>query len=179
MVGGRETTVRKELKELYSAIEEAKADITGLFALQYLIDKGVVDRKMERDIYTTYLASSFRSVRFGITEAHGRGQALQFNYLLDEGGIKYDKASATFSIDHARIKPAVRKLTAEILTLQAEGSYDKAKSMLDSYGIIRSDMRGALDRLGHVPVDIEPRFTLAERVPAGGAVPGKQVKTGK
>jgi hypothetical protein len=178
-VGGRETTVRKELKELYSAIEEAKADITGLFALQYLIDKGVVDRKMERDIYTTYLASSFRSVRFGITEAHGRGQALQFNYLFDEGGIKYDKASTTFSIDHSRIKPAVRKLTSEILTLQAEGSYDKAKSMLDKYGLIRPEMRGALDRLGRVPVDIEPRFTLAERVPAGRAVSGKQVKAGK
>ncbi len=162
--GGRTTTVRKELKELYSAIEEAKADITGLFALQYLIDKGVVDRGMERDMYVTYLASSFRSVRFGITEAHGRGQALQFNYLLDEGGITYDKASGTFGVDHARIKPAVRKLTSEILTLQAEGSYDKAKAMLDKYGLIRPDMRRALDRLNQVPVDIEPRFTLAEAV---------------
>src|SRR6185295_5543399 len=101
-----------ELKELYSTIEEAKADITGLWALQYLIDKSSVDRAMERDLYTTYLASSFRSVRFGITEAHGKGQAIQFNYLLDEGGIKVDEAAGIFSIDTTKIKDAVRKLTS-------------------------------------------------------------------
>ena len=95
-VGGRQTTVRMELKELYSAIEEAKADITGLWGLQYLIDKGGVDRSMESNLYTTYLASSFRSVRFGVKEAHGKGQALQFNYLLDEGGIKYDPQAGTY-----------------------------------------------------------------------------------
>jgi hypothetical protein len=164
--GDRQTTVRMQLKELYSAIEEAKADITGLWALQYLIDKGAIDRRMERELYTTYLATSFRSVRFGITEAHGRGQALQFNYLMDEGGIKFNAAAGTFGIDKSRIKEAVRKLTHEILTLQAEGSYEKAKAMLDKYAVIRPEMRKALDRLAGVPVDIEPRFTLAERVPA-------------
>jgi hypothetical protein len=164
-VAGKATTVRGQLKELYSAIEEAKADITGLWALQYLIDKGGIDRAMERDLYTTYLASSFRSVRFGTTEAHGKGQALQFNYLVDEGGIKYNEAAGTFSIDPAKIKDAVRKLTNEILTLQAEGSYEKAKAMLDKYGVIRPEMQKTLDKLGNVPVDIEPRFTLAERLP--------------
>lgn len=158
-VQGRVTAVRKELKELYSAIEEAKADVTGLWALQYLIDKGVVDRAMERDLYTTYLASSFRSVRFGITEAHGKGQALQFNYLVDEGAIKIDEA---FSIDSTKIKDAVRKLTSEILTLQAEGSYEKAKAMLEKYGVIRPVMARALNTLGPVPVDIEPAYTLAK-----------------
>jgi hypothetical protein len=160
--GGGATTVRMQLKELYSAIEEAKADITGLWALQYLIDKGAIDRQMERDLYTTYLASSFRSVRFGITEAHGKGQALQFNYLSDEGGIKYNEASSTFSIDPSRIKDAVRKLTTDILTLQAEGSYEKAKALLDKYGTIRPPMQKVLDKLSDVPIDIEPRFKLAD-----------------
>ena len=161
-VGGRDTSVRKELKELYSAIEEAKADITGLWALQYLIDKGAVDQAMGRDLYTTYLASSFRSVRFGINEAHGKGQALQFNYLLDEGAIKVDETAGTFSVDNSRIKDAVRKLASEILTIEAEGSYDKAKAMLDKYGVIRPAMQKALDKLGDVPVDIEPNFVLAQ-----------------
>lgn len=161
-VDGRDTSPRKELKELYSAIEEAKADITGLWALQYLIDHGGIDPAMERDLYTTYLASSFRSVRFGITEAHGKGQALQFNYLLDEGAIKVDDASGMYSIDTSKIKDAVRKLTSEILTIEAEGSYDKAKAMLDKYGVIRLAMQKALDRLSDVPVDIEPNFTLAK-----------------
>lgn len=161
--GEQETTVRMQLKELYSAIEEAKADITGLWALQYLMDKGVVDKGMERSLYTTYLASCFRSVRFGITEAHGKGIALQFNYLTAEGAIKFNERAGTFSIDEARIKEAVRKLTREILTLQAEGSYEKAKVMLDKYGVIRPPMQSALDRLSTVPVDIEPHFPLAQR----------------
>ena len=160
-VGGQETTVRKQLKELYSAIEEAKADMTGLWALQFMIDRDIIAKSLERTLYTTYLASMFRSVRFGITEAHGRGVALQFNYLTDEGAIKFNQAKGTFSIDHTKIKQSVTKLTREILTLQAEGSYDKAKSMLDKYAVIRPPMQQALDKLREVPVDIEPVFPLA------------------
>lgn len=160
-VGGQETTVRKQLKELSSAFEEAKADITGLWALQYLIDKGVVDKRMERSLYTTFLASAFRSVRFGITEAHGKGIAMQFNYLTDEGAIEVNEKTGTFSINDAKIKEAVRKLTHEILTIQAEGSYDRAKAMLDKYAVMRPPMQRALDRLKDVPTDIEPIFPLA------------------
>jgi hypothetical protein len=161
-VNGQDTTVRKQLKELYSAIEEAKADITGLWALQFMIDRGIIEKSMQRTLYTTYLASMFRSVRFGITEAHGRGVALQFNYLTDEGAIKFNEANGTFSIDDAKIKDSVRKLTTELLTIEAEGSYDKAKAMLDKFAVIRPPMQQALDKLKDVPVDIEPMFPLAK-----------------
>jgi len=161
-VNGEQTTVRKQLKELYSTIEEAKADITGLWALQYLIDKGVVDREMQRTLYTTNLASMFRSVRFGITEAHGRGVAMQFNYLTDEGAIRFNDQNGTFSVDETKIKDAVRKLTSEILTIEAEGAYDKAKALLDQYALIRPPMKAAMDKLIGVPVDIEPIFPLAK-----------------
>ena len=161
-VNGQQTTVRKQLKELYSAIEEAKADMTGLWALQFMIDRGIIEKSMERTLYTTYLASMFRSVRFGITEAHGRGVAMQFNYLTDEGAIKFNEAKGTFSIDQAQVKESVTKLTREILTLQAEGSYDKAKALLDKFAMIRPPMQQALDKLKDVPVDIEPVFPLAK-----------------
>jgi hypothetical protein len=161
-VNGQETTVRKQLKELYSAIEEAKADMTGLWALQYMIDHGVIDKAMERTLYTTYLASMFRSVRFGIAEAHGRGVAMQFNYLTDEGAIRFNEGKGTFSIDPAKIKEGVRKLTHDLLTLEAEGSYETAKSMLDKYAVIRPSMQQALEKLKDVPVDIEPVFPLAK-----------------
>jgi hypothetical protein len=161
-VNGEQTTVRKQLKELYSAIEEAKADITGLWALQYLIDKGVVPKSMAGTLYTTYLASMFRSVRFGINEAHGRGVAMQFNYLTDEGAIKYDESAGKFSVDDAKIKDAVRKLTTELLTIEAEGSYDKARAILVKYAVIRPAMKNAFDKLKDVPVDIEPIFPLAK-----------------
>jgi len=161
-VNGQDTTVRKQLKELYSAIEEAKADVTGLWALQYMIDHNIIEKSMERTLYTTYLASMFRSVRFGITEAHGRGVAMQFNYLTDEGAIKFNEARGTFSIDQSRIKESVTKLTRDLLTLEAEGSYDKAKEMLEKFAVIRPPMQQALDKLKDVPVDIEPVFPLAK-----------------
>jgi len=161
-VNGQATTVRLQLKELYSSIEEAKADVTGLWALQYLIDKGVIGKQMQRTLYTTYLASMFRSVRFGLTESHARGVAMQFNYFTDEGAIKFDAKTGKFSADDARMKDAVRKLTHDLLTIEAEGSYDKAKAILDKYSLIRPEMKGALDRLIEVPVDIEPIFPLAK-----------------
>ena len=163
-IGKSATTVRKELKELYSAIEEAKADITGLFALQLLIDKGLIDKTLEDQMYITFLAGIFRSARFGINDAHGKGVAIQFNYLTLEGGIKIDEDANIFSIDTAQIKEAVKKLSGEILTLEAEGSYTKAKAMIDRFAIIHPAMQRALDKLvGIVPVDIEPRFSLVPK----------------
>ena len=97
-VGGRETTVRQELKELNGPLEEAKADISGLWALQYLMDKGVIDKKQERSMYVTFLASTFRTLRFGLNDAHAKGMALQVNYLLDHGAIRIDK-DGLFSLD--------------------------------------------------------------------------------
>jgi hypothetical protein len=161
-VNGQATTVRLQLKELYSSIEEAKADVTGLWALQYLIDKGVIGKEMQRTLYTTYLASMFRSVRFGLTESHARGVAMQFNYFSDEGAIEFDAKTGKFSADDVKMKEAVRKLTHDLLTIEAEGSYDKAKAILDKYSLIRPEMKGALDRLTGVPVDIEPIFPLAK-----------------
>src|SRR5258707_5870581 len=124
-VGGRQTTVRQELKDTYSALEEAKADISGLFALQHLIDKGVLPKSLEQSLYTTFLASAFRSIRFGVNEAHGRGITVQLNYLIDQGGF-VAKPDGTFALDRAKIKDGVAGLTREIMTIQAEGSYDKA-----------------------------------------------------
>ena len=162
-VGGQQTTVRQQLKETYAPIEEAKADITGLWALQYLIDQGALDRALEQTVYTTFLASAFRSVRFGVTGAHGRGVAVQFNYLSDEGAIRYDERAGTFHVVPARVKEAVRKLTGEILTIQAEGSHERAKALLDRYGVVRPPMQRALEQLKGVPVDIEPSYPLAAR----------------
>jgi hypothetical protein len=163
IVNGRETNVRQELKELYSAIEEAKADITGLFALQFLVDKGLLDKKLEEEMYTTFLASMFRSVRFGVNEAHGKGVAIQFNILSDEGAIKMNEADSTFIIDNRKIKNAVRQLTGEILTIEAEGSYVKAKALIEKYAVVRPAMQNGLEKLGSIPIDIEPHFTLVPK----------------
>lgn len=162
-VGGRETTVRQELKETYSAIEEAKADVSGLWALQQLADRKQLDPAIARSMYTTFLASAFRSIRFGINEAHGKGIAVQLNYLLDAGAFKV-MPGGTFAVDETKIAEAVTALTREIMTLQAEGSYPKAKALIERLGNVRPSVQKVLDRLAAVPVDIEPRFTTADRL---------------
>ena len=162
-VSGRATTVRQELKETYSTIEEAKADVSGLWALAQLAERGKVDREVGRTMYTTFLASIFRSVRFGINEAHGRGVAIQLNYFLDHGGVRVEPNGA-FAVDGAKMADAVTALTREIMTIQAEGSYAKAKALIDKYGVIRPPVQKVLDRLANVPVDIEPQFTAAEKL---------------
>jgi hypothetical protein len=162
-VAGRATTVRQSLKETYSTIEEAKADVSGLFALQFLVDRGQLDKDFERTMYTTYLASMFRSIRFGITEAHGRGVAIQMNYFLDHGGVTV-AADGTFAVNPARIRQNVVDLTRDIMTLQARGDYAAAKEMLAALGVVRPPVQVVLDRLTAVPVDIEPRYTTAAQL---------------
>jgi hypothetical protein len=157
-VGGRDTSVRKELKELYSAIEEAKADITGLFMLQYLFDRGVgVGDGAEKRLYTTFLASAFRSVAFGLHESHARGMALQLNYLFDKGGFAANP-DGTFTVDYARIKDAVSSLTHDLLTVEAHGDYREAKRLLDTLGVLRPPVQKAIDRQRDIPTDIAPFY---------------------
>ena len=162
-VNGRQTTVRQQLKETYSALEEAKADISGLFAIQHMIDKGVLPRAMEASLYTTFLASAFRSIRFGVGEAHGKGIAIQLNYLLDQRAFTI-RSDGTFAVNGDRIKEGVAGLTREIMTIQAQGDYSGAKALGDRLGNVRPPVQQALDKLQSIPVDIEPRFTTADRL---------------
>ena len=181
-VNGKPTTPREQLKELYSAIEEAKADVTGLFALQYMLDHaqamGLADvlkpnRASEKRLYATYLASSFRTLRFGLNDAHGKGMAIQVNYLMDKGAFVM-RPDETFAVDYAKIKDAVRDLTHDLLTLEAEGNYAGAKKMLDTLGVLRPEFKRALDKLGDIPVDIEPIFVTAEKVAPHTTAPHRQ-----
>jgi hypothetical protein len=161
--GGRQTTVRQQLKETYSALEEAKADISALFAIQHMIDKGALPKALEESLYTTFLASAFRSIRFGVNEAHGKGIAIQLNCLLDQRGFTV-KPDGTFAVNPDRVKEAVAGLTREIMTIQAEGDYTKAKALGDRLGVVRPEVSAALEKLQAIPVDIEPRFTTADRL---------------
>jgi hypothetical protein len=171
-INGRETNPRLELKELYSAIEEAKADVTGLFALQYLMtqaDKGAIQAPMphgpdaERQLYTTYLASSFRTLRFGLQDSHAKGMAVQFNYFLDKGAFVAN-ADGTFSVDLGKIKDAVAGLDRELLTLEATGDYAGTKKLMSEMMTVRPEVQKALERLKSVPTDIAPEFVTADKL---------------
>jgi Peptidase family M49 len=168
VLNGRATNPRQELKELYSAIEEAKADVTGLFMLQYLYDHKLIEGgdAAERKLYTTYLASTFRTLRFGLNDAHGKGMAMQVNYLTDKGGFAV-REDGRFEVRFDKIKSAVRDLDHDLLTIEATGDYAGAKRMLAELGVIRPDMQKALNSLNDIPVDIEPIFVTAKELVSG------------
>ena len=130
-----------------------------------MMAKGVLPKTFERTLYTTYLASAFRSIRFGINEAHGKGIAVQLNYLVDAGAFVV-KPDGTFTVNSSAIKEGVAALTRDIMTIEAEGDYAKAKALGERLGVVRPPVQKALDKLTNVPVDIEPRFTTAERLVA-------------
>ena len=159
-VHGTPQAVRIALKDTYAPIEEAKADISGLWALQQLADKGSVSPEIARTMYWTFLASAFRSIRFGTNSAHGKGVAVQLNYLMDKGAVRVAD-DGTFAVVEDRIKDAVAALTRDLMTLQATGDYAAAKQLLDTLGVVRPEVQRVLDRLTNVPVDIEPRFVSA------------------
>jgi hypothetical protein len=163
-VDGKATTVRQSLKDTYSTIEEAKADISGLWALQHLVDRGKLPPSMAETMYTTFLASTFRSIRFGVTEAHGRGIAIQLNYLLDHGAFTVGP-DGTFAVNTSKVRGAVEGLTRDIMMLQAHGDYAAAKAMVAT-AVVRPEVQRVLDRLTAVPVDISPRFTTAAELEA-------------
>jgi hypothetical protein len=166
-VDGKESTPRQDLKEAYSTIEEAKADITGLFALMYMMEKGQLKDTLgqgeaaERKLHTTFLASAFRTLHFGLTDSHARGMAIQVNYLLDKGGF-VSHGDGTFSVDFKKIRQAVMDLDREFLTIEATGDYARAKDMMARYVVIRPDVQKALDKMKTVPNDIRPSFPTAQ-----------------
>lgn len=163
---GKPSTPRQDLKDAYSTIEEAKADMAGLWALAYMMDKGQLKDTLgqgelaERKLYNTFLASAFRTLHFGLTDSHARGMAIQLNYLLDKGGF-VSHGDGTFSVDFKKIKQAVIDLNREFLTIEATGDYARAKEMMSKYVVIRPDVQKALDKMKAVPNDIRPTFTTA------------------
>lgn len=166
---GKPSTPRQDLKDAYSTIEEAKADVTGLWALAYMMDKGQLKNSLgqgaaaERKLYNTFLASAFRTLHFGLTDSHARGMAIQVNYLLDKGGF-VSHGDGTFSVDLAKIKGAVADLDREFLTIEATGDYARAQALMKRYVVIRPDVQKALDKMKAVPNDIRPSFVTAAKL---------------
>ncbi len=172
--GGHESTPRQDLKETYGTIEEAKADVTGLFALAYMMSKGQLKATLgqgeaaEHRLYNTFLASGFRTLHFGLTDSHARGMAIQMNYLLDEGAY-VSNGDGTFAVDFKKIRQAVAALDRDLLTIEATGDYARAKEMMSRYVVIRPEVQRALDRMKDVPNDIRPEFVTAAELTTSAA----------
>jgi hypothetical protein len=162
MPDGRETLVNKELKELYSAIEEAKADVCGMYNLFYLIKEGLYPETLRKTVPVSFLAGLFRSMRFGVDEAHGKANVVQMNYLLKEGAISVDPESGKFTVHFDRIEEAITSLARILLTLEAEGDYEGSRQFLEAYGQVTPVILESLDKLKDLPTDIRPIYTVKD-----------------
>lgn len=149
------STVRKALKEQYSAVEEAKADILGLYLVTRLHEMGEFQDTELLDNYVTFMAGFFRSVRFGASSAHGKANMLSFNFFLNEGAFTRSDAG-TYSIDLEKMMAASKKLAGLILKNQGDGNYEAVKAWVAEEGVIKPQLQTDLDRITEkgVPVDI-------------------------
>ena len=163
LADGTETTVNKALKETYSAIEEGKADVVGQYNYYYLIDEGFFPGSMMKETAVTFLAGFFRSVRFGVEEAHGRANMIAFNYLKEKGAYLQDPNTHLWKVDFGKVRGAITDLAHDILMIQALGDYEKAKAFVAKYGVMGDDVKGSLARLEGIPVDIVPVFELDKK----------------
>lgn len=161
---GQETTVNKELQETYPTLEEAKADIVGLYQFPYLVEKGVFAPELGGQVYASFVGGIFRSVRFGVEAAHGGGNAIILNYLMEKGAVEFDPASERFRVNYQKIGDAVRDLSREILMIQALGDYQGAKALIEKYRKITPELQIALNKLIDIPVDIRPQFAVEKRL---------------
>jgi hypothetical protein len=161
-VDGRETEVRLELKDLYSAFEEAKADVVGLYSLYALMDRGVAPEGLAEALPWTVVAGFFRSARFGIGSAHGQGVVLQVNYLIEKGAVEVNP-DGKFRPILSAWRQGIADLSRELLLLQAHGDYEGARAFLKRYGTMSVAMKAAIDELEEIPVDIDPVFAVSER----------------
>lgn len=148
-------TVRSALRELGSALEEGKADILGLYMVTKLFDQGTLEEGQLQDYYTTFLASIFRSVRFGAASAHGRANMLRFNYFKKKRAFSRS-TDGTYRVDMVQMRQAMTDLSALILKLQGDGDYEHVMRLMDTMGNVGPQLQSDLDRLNTagIPVDI-------------------------
>ncbi|MBL6445060.1 Zn-dependent hydrolase [Fulvivirga sp. 29W222] len=149
------TTVREALKEHASALEEGKADVLGLYMITKLHENGEIEGEL-MDYYTTFMASIFRSVRFGASSAHGKANMVRFNYFKDQGAFTKDEQKGTYKINFGKMQEAMNSLSEKILTLQGDGDYEGVKQLVDEKALIKPELQRDLDELSKqgIPVDI-------------------------
>ncbi len=162
---GERVEVRIPLKNLYSTIEESKADILGLWNILFAQNRRLLSGFDERQLFATYAGLMFRSMRFGIDEAHGRGTALQWNWFRERGAITpsggQPPSAVQYTVDFAKMRDAVRDLATELLTIEATGNFDRANALLSKYGVETPEMQTVIATLKDIPVDIWPVYPAA------------------
>jgi hypothetical protein len=160
-VDGRTVEVRVALGATHASLEEGKADVMGAYNVLYMIKRGELPSDLREKLLLSYFAGLFRSIRFGIAEAHGRGAAVQINRFLEEGAARYDASSRRFTVEFDALEGSIARLVRDICVIQHHGDRAAADAMLEKYGVMSDVMAEALSGLGGIPIDIRPSYPLA------------------
>jgi hypothetical protein len=161
--GGQQVDIREVIGPIYSGLEEAKADVTGMFGVNWLVDRGALPAERLQEYYASYVAGIFRTVRFGTGEAHGRAEMMEFNFLSERGAITRD-STGRYGVDYARVPDAVAAVTKELLEIEATGDRARAEAWFARYDKMTADLHASLDAAKDVPVDIDPVVPFREGV---------------
>lgn len=160
---GQHIDIRQAIGPIYSGLEEAKADVTGMFGLKWLVDHGALPKERLEEYYASYVAGIFRTVRFGTAEAHGRAEMMEFNVLSERGAIARN-TSGRYVIDYAKMPDAIATLAKELLEIEATGDRARAEAWFAKYDKMPADLQGALQAAKNVPVDVDPLVPFREGV---------------
>jgi len=161
-VGGEQVDIREAIGPAFAGLEEAKADVVGMFGLQWLVEHGALPKERLEEYYASYVAGIFRTLRFGTGEAHGRAEMMEFNYLLENGALTH--AGGRYTIDYKRIPTVEAQLAKVLLEIEARGDRARAESWFAKYDKMPVDLAKALASTKDIPVDIEPVFSFKDEV---------------
>ena len=155
--------IREAIGPGFSGLEEAKADVTGMFALKWLVDHDALPKEKLEEYYASYVGGIFRTVRFGTAEAHGQAEMMEFNYLSERGAIRRN-ASGRYAIDYEKMPGALADLAKELLEIEATGDRSRAENWFKKYDTMPEELKASLKAAADVPVDIDPVYAFSERV---------------
>ena len=161
---GTQVDIRESIGPVFSALEEAKADVVGMFGLAWLVEHGGLPKSRLQDYYASYLAGIFRTVRFGTGEAHGRAEMMEFNYLSEQNAIGREARSGRYVVDFARMPAALAALAKELLETEASGDRGRAEQWFSKYDHMPAELQSTLKSASNVPVDVDPVFSFPETI---------------
>jgi hypothetical protein len=163
-VGDKQVEINEAIGPVYSGLEEAKADVLGVFGLIWLMDQGYLPASGRNGYFASYVADMFRAVRFGASEAHGKAEMMEFNYLFEQGAIVRDAATGKYAVEFSKMAPAINRLTQELLEQEATGDRARAEAWFAKYGAMPAELKALLDKQSDVPAEIAPIFSFPVQV---------------
>ena len=163
-VAGNKKDIREAIGADYSALEEAKADVVGMFCLKWLADQGAITKEQLDEDYISYVAGNFRTIRFGIAEPHGRGEMMEFNYMIERGAVTRDAASGRYAVVLEKMPETLSALARELLQQEATGDRARTAAWFAKYAVLPDHLKQAFTRVSDIPVDIQPKYSFPEEI---------------